>query len=233
MEIYQQDGKSTKLGVVTSSLFDFDPACSIATSPAIVNHDVPWVHISGTRNVCAAYNYAWNKIKADYLAFTHTDVYLPPEWEQQVLDQIDKVAAFDLLWGAIGPAGVMCKGSGEKMFCGHIQDRDRLLRVEGLPIEVFSLDEVMVIMRRMSQYEWDENMPTYHLSATELCMRLREAGHRSYAIDAPIRHDSQYPIGILPVEFERQQSQDVSATVGAVNKIRKALTAASAAGESP
>ena len=202
MDIYQQEGKSTDIGVVVPSLLDRDDSCLLMTSPCIKNGDVPLVFISGTRNVCSAYNYGWDLLKTKYVAFTHTDVYLPDGWEYQVLDQIKKVDAFDMYWGAIGPAGVMCRGDGKKLFSGHIQDRDLLRYTEGLPIEVYSLDEVMVIMRRSAMYVWDEKMPTYHLAATELCMRLRESGHRSYAIDAPIRHESKLSL-VVPSEFDR------------------------------
>jgi hypothetical protein len=69
-------------------------------------------------------------------------------------------------------------------------------------VEVTSLDEVVLIVRKSSGLQFDESLPGYHFYGTDICLQARRRGMKSYAISAFCIHNTK--IGnMLPWQFWR------------------------------
>lgn len=145
-------------------------------------------------NVCKAYNDAAKRAKGDILIFVHQDVFLPDNFEADLLWSLTALKGKD--WGVLGVAGKK-----EDQYLGHILDRgSRWGTAEGLPAEVQTLDELLIIVRRNS-FQFDEAIPTHHLFGADICLQALDAGKSVWAIDAFCHHNSTQTLE-LPEEFQ-------------------------------
>jgi Glycosyltransferase like family len=177
----------------------------------------------GYPSAAAAYNAAMRKSNVDLLVFLHQDVYLPEGWFESVEKALAVLALQDPNWGVLGVWGVTPSGGRAGYvywnglpckpgvaFDGGVLDQpaDRIenprecsrnRQFEGV-VEVTSLDEVVLIIRKSAGLQFDENLPGYHLYGTDICLEARRQGMKSYAISAFCIHNTS--IGnILPSQF--------------------------------
>jgi len=169
-------------------------------SPCIARGAYECIVQKGFANVPAAYNQAVRHAGTDLLCFVHQDVFLPEGWDEAFLRQVERVERMDPSWALVGCAGTLVCDQ-VKQWAGHIDDRGIPFgAAEGLPVQVESLDELLIACRR-ADAEFDEGMPNYHLFATELCLRRRREGRRVYAIDAFCHHNSRLRRDGIPGPF--------------------------------
>lgn len=147
--------------------------------------------MNGFVNAGSAYNAGMAMDTVGPIAcFIHQDVYLPVGWADRVRYRLDALAAQDPNWAVAGVWGicpdgqyagrVWCSGSG-KEFSGPI---------DGFR-EAESLDEIVLILNTRHGLKWDEQLPGFHLYATDIVMQARLRGLKSYVIDAPVVHNSR------------------------------------------
>lgn len=152
----------------------------------------------GYKSASIAFNTAIDEAKNDLLVFIHQDIYLPEKWDYHLIEIIDEIEANDENWGVLGVYGISVNNNpvgfvycnGEKKFLGE----------EGAPVEVQSLDEVVLIMRKSAGLRFDENMPGFHLYATDICLTARELGKKCYAISNVCVHNT-LKISVLPKSY--------------------------------
>lgn len=162
---------------------------NLLASPCVARDECELILQAGYKNLPMAYNDAAERASNDLLCFLHHDVNLKEDWPAMLMEQVEKVNAIDSDWAVLGCAGV-AEVDGVKVNRGHCYDRSNLFgSPEGLPAPVNSLDEFALIGRKADMV-FDEGMPNHHLFATELCLRHRQAGRKSYAIDAYCHHNS-------------------------------------------
>lgn len=154
----------------------------------------------GFPSAAAAYNAAIDGAKSDLLVFIHQDVYLPEGWMRRVLDRIEALSRSDPQWGVVGVWGEARDPAGS---AGFIYDGGwrRVLGndFEG-GIEVDTLDEVVLILRRSTGLRFDPGIPGFHMYGADICQESRRRGRKCYAISAFCIHNtSQY--GMLPWQF--------------------------------
>lgn len=154
---------------------------------------------TGYTSAAAAYNNAVQKSNTDLLVFIHQDVYLPEGWLASVLGAIELVTRTDQDWGVFGVWGP--RRSGE--MAGFVYDGG-WRRVLGHPfeggLEVDSLDEVVLILRKSTGLRFDPFIPGFHMYGTDICLEARRQGRKCYAIAAFCIHNTnQY--GMLPWQF--------------------------------
>ena len=154
---------------------------------------------TGYTSAAAAYNAAIQKAKTDLLVFVHQDVYLPEGWMVAVQNAMEIVSSTDPDWGVFGVWGP--RPSGEE--AGFVYD-GAWRRVLGNQfkggLEVDSLDEVVLILRKSGGLQFDPQIPGYHMYGADICQEAKKQGRKCYAIAAFCIHNtSQY--GMLPWQF--------------------------------
>ena len=127
------------------------------------------------------------RARYDVVVLVHQDVYLHD------VDRLAEIAALlrkDRSWGLVGANGVTADGRST----GLLRDRMQLIGDSApQPVEVDSLDEVLVMVRRDLLLEHpltqDPDL-AWHAYAVELGLRHKRLGLRVGAVDAAITHNS-------------------------------------------
>jgi hypothetical protein len=155
----------------------------------------------GFANAGAAYNSALAEARGDLLIFVHQDVYLPQGWISVLEECVWKVSASDPTWGVLGVIGVNRNGAVH----GHVYSTG-LGRTVGksfeLPVQVHSIDEMVIILRRYSGLHFDPELPGYHLYGTDICLQSWQRGFPCFVIADFCLHNSN-GIRRLPLAFWR------------------------------
>jgi hypothetical protein len=135
----------------------------------------------------------------DVVVFAHQDVFLPDGWAKKLSYCIGVLTDRDPDWGVIGLYGVTESGNG----AGHVSSVGLRRFVGGPfsePIEVRTLDEMVLIIRRAGGLRFDEQLPGFHLYGTDICMEATARGMRNYAVPCFAVHNSR-GIKRLPLSF--------------------------------
>ena len=148
-----------------------------------------------------AYNSGMKASTSDIIVFAHQDVYFPQGWFGSVARSIAAISAKDPDWGVLGVFGISLSGAE----AGHLYSTG-LRRVLGCPfeepLEVSSLDEVVLVIRRSSGLQFDEKLPGFHLYGADICLEARQKGLKCYAISAFCVHNSN-GLDQLPPAYSR------------------------------
>jgi hypothetical protein len=143
----------------------------------------------GSSTAGEAYNSGMNASASDVIVFAHQDVYFPQGWFGSLARAIAAISARDPDWGVLGVFGISLFGAE----AGHLYSTG-LRRVLGCPfeepLEVSSLDEVVLVVRRSSGLQFDEKLPGFHLYGADICLEARRKGLKCYAISAFCVHNS-------------------------------------------
>lgn len=139
-------------------------------------------------NISKAYNEA--DVNGDIIIYVHHDVYLPPSFERKLLNSLTEIERIDPNWGVLGLAGAVMSHN-EKRVYGYLLNRGRRLgSPKGLPREVDTLDELMLITR--GDLKFDENIPSTHFYGADICLQARLQGRKCYVINAYCHHNHNY-----------------------------------------
>lgn len=140
----------------------------------------------GYINVPKAYNDAVQQSKGDLLCFVHQDVFLPKMWIDALYIAIKEL---DLNWGVLGVAGARMGKNRE--FLGYLQDRGKLWGSSiGLPANVQTIDELLLIRKKGDGLRFDEDIPSAHLYGADLCLQSQQKGRKCYIVNAFCHHNS-------------------------------------------
>ena len=166
---------------------------NIIESPAYSESDFIIQH--NYTNVPKAYNEAMERCDSGLICFLHQDVYIPiSDFRFQISDCIKQI---DDDWGVIGVAGVALRDGG-KLYLGHVRDRGcEWGTVEGLPVEVDTLDELLLIIKNDGSLRFDEGVGN-HFYGADICTQARLQGRKCYAVDAYCHHNSIHGGELLP-----------------------------------
>ena len=157
----------------------------------------------GFRSAGSAYNAGLAEARNEIVVFAHQDIFLPSEWTADIGRALSHLAVADPNWGALGLVGV------EKVFPGRIAGFCYSTGLQSFvgkpfcaPIEVSSLDEIVLVLRRSSGLKFDVNLPGFHLFGTDICMEAERRGMKCYAASAFCIHNTN-GIKRLPAAFWR------------------------------
>lgn len=155
-----------------------------------------WV-CRGFTNIPKAYNSKGPSFP--HICYVHHDVFLPGSFSSQIRIAIDTMKAIDPNWGILGVAGVKLV-NGKKQNHGHILDRCREWgSPNGLPAEVDTLDELLLITH--GDLQFDEQFDL-HFYGADICMQAKLQGRKCYAINAFCHHNSGLPLGHRSESFK-------------------------------
>ena len=155
----------------------------------------------GYADPAEAYNGAMANAKSGVIVLIHQDVYLPAGWFQQVEAAINRLALTDPHWGVLGVYGVTAAGE----FRGHLYcnaNQCALGRPIQEPVEVGTLDEVVLIVRKDSGLQFDDGLKGFHLYGADMCLTARERGLKIYVVPGFCIHNAN-GYGMFPRAFWR------------------------------
>jgi hypothetical protein len=158
------------------------------SSKVIRDKKYPVILQRGYSNIGKAYNDAMAKMDAEILVCLHQDVFLPDNWENQALAALDGLKT--VKWGVLGVAGMQSVERG-RVIVGHLLDQGKEIgSPENLPIQVDTLDELLLIIRNDGQLRFDEGIPTTHLYGADICLEATSRGLGCFAISAYCHHNA-------------------------------------------
>jgi hypothetical protein len=152
----------------------------------------------GFSSASKAYNDAIDKAQNDLIVFSHQDMIFPGRWLSQLQSALEHLEGEDPNWGVLG-----CYGETRDLLGrGYIYSSG--LGVMGRPFKkpepVQTLDEIVLVIRKLSGLRFDDQLPHFHLYGADICMSALETARKSYAISAFCIHNTKQFL-ILPPEY--------------------------------
>jgi hypothetical protein len=167
-------------------------------SPAL-NSNTNLILQRGFSSAALAYNQAIPKADNDILIFAHQDMFLPQEWMPSLQRNLDHLAKTDPNWGVLGIWGATHDGGR----AGHLYWTG-LHEAVGAPfehpVEVSTLDEMILIFRKSSGLKFDPNIPGFHMYGPDICMEAKRRGMKSYVFSGFCVHNTN-EYKMLPLQF--------------------------------
>lgn len=165
------------------------------------------ITVREARSVGEALDAALRQAVHPLVVLVHQDVYLPAGWVRRFQAQWRQA---EQRFGTVGLAGLYgarldrTSQDGVRRH-GHVVDRYRLLRDGEGPIQVDTLDEVLLAMPRGTPLRISPGLG-FHMYGSDLGCHAREAGLPVVALDAPAFHNSLLGDG-LPAAFHRSAAR--------------------------
>jgi len=144
----------------------------------------------GYPSAAAALNSAIDGSSADVVVLVHQDVYLPKGWIDRVQQHITGIEEQDPSWAVLGVIGLDLRG----VLTGRIWSsglNKELSNIDRQFEEAISIDECVIVVRRAAGVRFDEQLPSWHLYATDIILEARKRGLKAFVIDAPVIHNSR------------------------------------------
>lgn len=164
-------------------------AC-LLRSPDIVNGRLRVHCIRSARSMSDAYNSGLDATSAPICILVHQDVYIPRGWLNNAIDILNQLEIDHPRWMVAGPYGVAPDGR----HVGRVWDvtMGRELGEGGFePTPVGSLDELLIIMRRVEGYRFDSDLPHFHLYGTDIVQTAVTMGRSAWALELPVVHNNR------------------------------------------
>jgi hypothetical protein len=154
----------------------------------------------GFNSASLAYNDAMDRANNDLMVFLHQDVFLPEGWDEKLFRIIYSLEEEKIPWGVLGSFGITLDGQP----AGHLYTNGlgKVLGSSKNPIEVQSLDEVVIVMKKSSGLQFDVFLPGFHLYGTDICFEAKKIGLKCFAISNFCYHNS-LPVLRLRSDFWR------------------------------
>lgn len=147
-----------------------------------------------------AYNQGLDDSDDDVVVFAHQDVYLPAGFLEGLQGQVAALTKIDPDWAVAGVIGIDPSGAvrGQTWSSG-------IGRLVGdpvtEPVEVVTLDEVILLVRKASGVRFDPDMPGFHLYAADVVQSATKLSRKSYVLHLPLVHHSR-PVVMLDAGYK-------------------------------
>jgi hypothetical protein len=168
----------------------------LSRSPAIANKKIAlkvfWDQESAS--IAFAGAIAAAAAAAEFIVFTHCDVYFPEYWFERLAWELERLTRMDRSWAVAGFSGMTA--AGEQV--GRIWDCSLDPWTRGMfgkkllaPVPIVSADEMAFVIRRSAGITFDADLPEFHLYATDIMLTAERAGLRCYGLDVPLIHNAK------------------------------------------
>lgn len=164
-------------------------AC-LARSPDIAEGRLPLTVIRGAGSMAQAYNDGLAQSDSEIAVFAHQDVYLPAGWLKRAQTVLGNLTSAHPDWQVAGPYGVRPDGR----HAGQVWDVALGRELGGpdfAPVAIGSLDELLLIARRDDGFQFDPELPHFHLYGTDLVQSALANGRSAWAVELPVVHNCQ------------------------------------------
>lgn len=174
----------------------------LAASPCLQAGGLRWQAVFNAPSAADAFNPVMQMHEAlprtapdaaDWLVWTHQDVYLPEGWEVRFASSLQ---AATQQWPSLDVAGVYgVRGHGAStQRCGQVLDRGQTLNEPAvLPCTADSLDELLIAVRVGSGLRMDASLG-FDFYGTDLALQAQAAGAVAAVLQAPCEHWSDTPL---------------------------------------
>lgn len=156
---------------------------------------IPVDNTSNSLSAPMALNRGLEKAVGKIIVFCHQDVIFPQGWISRLYEQISTIEKTHNSWGVLGTFGVTPSGK----LAGHVIDWKGHAHCLPLPVEVQSLDEHCLIVRKDSGLAFDEDLGGFHFYGADICLEALTKGLTNFAVDACVQHLS--PGGKVDTSF--------------------------------
>lgn len=159
-------------------------------SPDVESGTLSIRQFRGYPSASLALNAALDSSRAAVVVIPHQDVYLPAEFSEGLARWLSELHRIDPDWAVVGCIGIDSSGvvQGETWSSGM----GRLVGSPVLgPVEVVTVDEMILVVRTASGVRFDPHLPGFHLYGTDLTVSAAERGLRSYVVPMPVIHHSR------------------------------------------
>jgi hypothetical protein len=147
----------------------------------------------------AAYNDAIDKSVNDVIIFCHQDMFFPSAWMAQFQRTLELMQSKDPNWGVLGCWGAARDGQ----YHGYVYSSGLgLIGRPSEPVEIQTLDEIVLVLRKSSGLRFDDKLPHFHLYGTDICLRAGKLGMKCYAMSAVCVHNTYQDFNLPPEFFE-------------------------------
>lgn len=164
---------------------------NLAKSPLFSDEVTKLLEIHDAESASVAYNEGLEYFcHADFIVFAHQDVYLPKNWRDDIVRAVDELNDNNKRWAVLGVFGKTSRG----MPVGRLWDSGMSIEYGEEfqnPIEVQTLDELLLIVNPKSKIHFDEKLPGFHMFGTDICASARANGYACYVVHAPVVHNSK------------------------------------------
>jgi hypothetical protein len=163
-------------------------------SPAIAKNEVPLSVLWNQESASSAFRDAVQNAEAEFLIFTHCDVYFPKLWFERLEWEVNRLALIDADWAVAGISAITPSGE----LVGRIWDTSLEPITHGIfgkaltvPVPIVSTDELAFVVRRGAGINFDPLLPNFHLYGTDIILTAERNGKRSYGLDMPLIHNAK------------------------------------------
>ncbi|MGI3212817.1 hypothetical protein ACROSR_17095 [Roseovarius tibetensis] len=168
---------------------------NLAVSPALVADSERLILLRNQSSASIAYNAGLDATTARICVFAHQDIYLPKGWEGRLAEQVAQLDRFHPDWAVAGLFGVDC----DNVHVGRVWDGGldkELGRSFERPVDIQSIDELIIILNRDKKIRFDCSLPSFHLYGTDIVQTALSAGYGAFVIHAPVIHNSVLVAGL-------------------------------------
>ena len=181
--------QKNKLSIIVAINDDQVFNTNIMSSPELAKnsrHEI--LSMRGYKSASLAYDDGITKASNDIVVFVHQDVYLPEGWIKKLNYIIVAIEANNPSWGVLGCYGVTLDGE----YAGHVYSNGLQSELGSNcdPVLAQSLDEMILIFKKSSNFLFDKSLPNFHMYGADICVRARIMGHASYIIGNFCVHNS-------------------------------------------
>jgi hypothetical protein len=178
-------------------------AGNLQASPDVKSGQLALHCYRGYRSAGLAYNQAIDELSndCDWIAFAHQDVYLPAGFLDRLADRLMELEIKDPGAALAGLTGTSERdGLAGTVWCSA--NNCEFKGILPLPTKVDSFDEYLILIKPRTGLRFDENLPSYHLFATDICLIAKAAGFNAWVLDVPVIHNSR-PVVTLDKMYRR------------------------------
>ena len=165
----------------------------LGRSPVLRAEKHEFAIVENPRSAAIGLNECLRRTTRETVLLIHHDVYLPPAFETQIEHALRLVEQRDPHWGVLGVAGARLR-EGALRYNGYLFDGVAPRRWGypwNLPVEVDTLDELLLVVRRSAELHFDETIPGFHGYGAQICLAAKRKGLRNYTVLADCEHHSQ------------------------------------------
>jgi hypothetical protein len=135
----------------------------------------------------AGYNLFLNVARGTYAILCHQDILLMRDGRAKLDSIIESLTKRDPNWAACGNAGSKSPGQlALRISDPHGEDQS----TDHFPIQVQSLDENFIVVRRSANLALSHNLSGFHFYGADICIIADILGWNCYVIDFHLRHNS-------------------------------------------
>lgn len=158
--------------------------------------DNEFILVKNPESATKGLNEGIEKASNDVVVMVHQDVFLPKTWSGALERALDQLGSEK--WGVLGVAGM----TEQWEWRGYIEDRGAPWgpwekELEGNPIEVYVLDELLMVIKKSDGLRFDEKLKGFHLYASDICLNAKMQGMKNFVFNGYLKHNSDVHRGNL------------------------------------